>query len=163
LLLAWAAAFATFASDGREGRSSGSMVPVLAGMQALTNAFFLPYLVLRAPEGEGGGNQEGATSPKIYPVVYKEDLSQVEQACESKWLGVGVGAWGALAIGWGLWARSDQWQFGGSAFTARLASLTDLLSTDRVGTSFVVDLVLFALFQVMRLAFLLFFSFLLLM
>jgi len=139
------------------------MIPVLAGMQALTNAFFLPYLVLRAPEGEGGGNpalvgnngeEEGkgegqdTSRPKVYPVVYKEDLSQVEQACESKWLGAGVGAWGALAIGWGLWARSDQWQFGGPDFTARFTSLTDLLSTDRVGTSFVVDLALFALFQV---------------
>mmetsp|Transcript_8896 Transcript_8896/g.19705 ORF Transcript_8896/g.19705 Transcript_8896/m.19705 type:complete len:162 (+) Transcript_8896:2-487(+) len=50
-LLAWAAAFGGFLSDGRPGRSAGttsnSMLPVLAGMQFLTNAVLLPYLVRR--------------------------------------------------------------------------------------------------------------------
>ena len=51
LLLAWAAAFGGFLVDGRKGRPSGSMVPTVLWMQLLTNAFFLPYLATRSPEG----------------------------------------------------------------------------------------------------------------
>jgi ketosteroid isomerase-like protein len=50
LLLAWAAAFAGFLADGRPGRASGSMLPTIGGMQLLTNAVLLPYLVVRSPE-----------------------------------------------------------------------------------------------------------------
>ena len=44
LLLAWAAAFAAFSSDGRSGRPQGSMLPILGGMQLLTRV---------APVGRG--------------------------------------------------------------------------------------------------------------
>lgn len=168
LLLAWAAAFAAFASDGRAGRQSGSMLPTLLGMQALTNAVLLPYLVLRAPEdddsaaaaataassstfanaAEEASAQASSAGVAVrgYPAVHVEDLSGFEQLCESPFLGVGLAAWGAAAIGWGAWARADQLQFGAD-LPARLASLAELLAGDRVGTSFVLDLVLFALFQ----------------
>ena len=51
---------------------------------------------------------------------------------------VGVGS-----VGWGLFGRFDE--FGD--LPTRWASLGALLSGDRLGASFVVDLVLFALFQ----------------
>ena len=129
LLLAWAAAFAGFLSDGRPGRPSGSMAPVAAGMQFLTNAFLLPYLVARAPEDADD-------------VVY-DDLDPTE-ALVSEWRGLGplLATVGTGAIAWGALARPE---FGD--LPTRLASLTELLSHDRLGSSFVVDLVLFALFQ----------------
>ena len=45
-------------------------------------------------------------------------------------------------VGWGALARPE---FGGLA--ERTASLVELLSHDRLGSSFVVDLVLFSLYQ----------------
>lgn len=129
LLLAWAAAFAGFLSDGRPGRPSGSMVPVVAGMQFLTNAFLLPYLVVRAPE---------SNAP-----VYYDELEPTE-ALVSEWRGLGplLATVGTGSLVWGFVARPE---FGDLA--TRWASLLELLSADRLGSSFVVDLVLFGLFQ----------------
>lgn len=129
LLLAWAAAFAGFLSDGRPSRPSGSMLPTVAGMQLLTNAVLLPYLVTRTSE-----------SGKI---VYLDDLEPREALIsESPLLGPLLAAVGSLAIGWAAVARPE---FGDLA--TRFASLGELLSADRLGSSFVVDLVLFAFFQ----------------
>lgn len=129
LLLAWAAAFAGFLADGRPGRPSGSMVPTLAGMQFLTNAILLPYLVLRTPE-------DGK-------VVYREDLAPIERILgEARWLGPLLAGVGTGAVAWGVAARPEFGDLG-----TRWASLGELLSHDRLGSSFVVDLVLFALFQ----------------
>ena len=131
LLLAWAAAFAGFLSDGRPGRASGSMAPVAAGMQFLTNAFLLPYLVVRAPE------------PADAPPVAYEDLDPTEaMVSESRALPVVLAAVGTAAVAWGCAARPE---FGD--LPTRLASLGALLADDRLGSSFVVDLVLFGLFQ----------------
>jgi ketosteroid isomerase-like protein len=129
LLLAWAAAFAGFLSDGRPGRSSGSMLPVAAGMQFLTNAFLLPYLVVRSPETE--------------TEVYADDLEPTE-ALISEWRGLGplLALVGSGAVAWGVAARPE---FGD--LPERLASLQALLAGDRLGTSFVVDLILFGFFQ----------------
>ena len=128
LLLAWAACFAGFLSDGRRGRPSGSFLPIAAGMQFLTNAFLLPYLTYRSVEtGE---------------VVYADELDAAESAAESPLLGPLFGIVGAGSIAWGLVGRPE---FGDLA--VRWSSLTELLSHDRLGTSFVVDLVLFACFQ----------------
>jgi len=129
LLLAWAAAFVGFLSDGRPGRASGSMVPTVAGMQLLTNAVLLPYLVTRTPEKD--------------VKVFYEDLDPKE-AVVSEWRGLGplLGAVGTGSLLWGSLARPE---FGDLA--TRWASFVELLSGDRLGSSFVVDLVLFALFQ----------------
>lgn len=133
LLLAWAAAFAGFLSDGRPGRSSGSMLPTIAGMQLLTNAVLLPYLVFRAPEDfekEGGA-------------VFREDLAPIEALIgESRVLPPVLTLVGTTSILWGLFARPE---FGDIA--TRWYSFCELLGADRLGSSFVVDLVLFALFQ----------------
>ena len=61
---------------------------------------------------------------------------------ESKLLGPLLATVGTVAIGWGVAARPE---FGD--LPTRLASLGELLSHDRLGSSFVVDLGLFALFQ----------------
>lgn len=130
LVLAWAAAFAGFMSDGRPGRPSGSMLGTVIGMQFLTNAVFLPYLFGRAPEAQGA-------------VAYQEDLDPSEAAIsENRFLGPLLALVGTGAVFWGLFARSE---FGD--LQTRWASLCHLLSIDRLASSFIVDLVLFALFQ----------------
>lgn len=98
-------------------------------MQFLTNAFLLPYLVVRSPETEDA--------------VAFEDLEPTE-ALVSEWRGLGplLAAVGTGAIAWGVAARPE---FGPLA--ERLASLQALLADDRLGSSFVVDLVLFGFFQ----------------
>lgn len=130
LLLSWAALFAGFLSDDREDKPNVlPMLPAVAGMQFLTSAFLLPYLATRFPE-EGGP-------------TYREDLPPVHGALgESRLLGPVLGGVGAASIYWGLFARPE---FGD--FATRYASLGELLSIDRVGSSFVVDLVIFGLFQ----------------
>jgi len=129
-LLAWAAAFAGFLADGRRGRPSGSFLPVVLGMQFLTNAFYLPYLVYRSPEEDGN-------------VAYAEDFDGPEAAIgESRLLGPALAGVGLGAVLWGLYARPE---FGDLA--TRWTSLIELLSQDRLASSFVVDLVLFAIFQ----------------
>ena len=64
------------------------------------------------------------------------------QVGESQLLGPLLATVGTVAIGWGVAARPE---FGD--LPTRLASLGQLLSHDRLGSSFVVDLGLFALFQ----------------
>ena len=70
------------------------------------------------------------------------DGHPVCQVGESKLLGPLLATVGTVAIGWGVAARPE---FGD--LPTRLASLGELLSHDRLGSSFVVDLGLFALFQ----------------
>jgi hypothetical protein len=54
-----------------------------------------------------------------------------------------MGFVGTGSILWGFFARQDE--FGG--LSERFSSLIDLLSIDRVGSSFLVDLAIFGLFQ----------------
>lgn len=131
-LLSWAAMFAGFLSDERKEKPNlltfGFM---LIGMQFLTSGFLLPYLFTRTSESEA--------------VVYQEDIDGVLQGKVAEWrpLGSFLGGVGAFSIAWGLFARNDD--FGG--FDERYASFIDLLSIDRVGSSFIVDIVIFAMFQ----------------
>ena len=133
LLLAWAAMFAGFLSDER--RTKPNLLPfepIVIGMQFLTSAFFLPYLAFRSSEDD-----------EIKETIYKEDMGSV-QATIGEWrpLGAFLGAVGTTSIGWAFLARPE---FGD--FAQRYASFLELLSVDRVGSSFLVDLVIFALFQ----------------
>jgi hypothetical protein len=130
LLLSWAALFAGFLSDDRERKPNPlPMLPTVIGMQFLTSAFLLPYLATRSTE--------------IERIIKKEELSVVAQATESRLLGPVMGVVGTGAIFWGLYGRMED--FGG--FNERLESLVSLLSIDRVGSSFLVDLAVFGLFQ----------------
>ena len=132
LLLSWAAMFAGFLSDDRKRKPNlFPMLPTVIGMQFLTSAFLLPYLATRSTEGE------------MESYIPSEDITTVIRAAESKILGVAMGIVGTGSIFWGLFARTED--FGDLA--TRYASLTDLLSIDRVGSSFLVDLAIFGLFQ----------------
>ena len=130
LLLSWAALFAGFLSDERRDKPNLlPMLPMVAGMQFLTSAFLLPYLVTRSNEMKGP--------------IYREDLPVVAQVTENKLLPVILSAVGTGSIFWGIFARMED--FGG--WNERVASFLALLSIDRVGSSFLVDLAIFALFQ----------------
>jgi len=61
---------------------------------------------------------------------------------EWKPLGGFLGTVGTASIMWGLYARPEFGTFG-----ERYNSFIDLLSIDRVGSSFLVDLAIFAVFQ----------------
>jgi hypothetical protein len=131
LLLAWAAMFAGFLSDER--RNNPNLLPfglILVGMQFLTSGFLLPYLFTRNRETDFE--------------VYKDDIDGEFQAKLGEWrpLGVFLGSIGTMSIVWGLFARPE---FG--EFNVRYQSFMDLLSIDRVGSSFLVDLAIFAAFQ----------------
>ena len=130
LLLAWCALFAGFLSDERRDKPNPlPMLPMVAGMQFLTSAFLLPFLATRSNEQSG--------------IVYREDLSPVAQATESRLLGVAMASVGTGAFFWASFARMDN--FGG--WSERLPSFLELLSIDRVGSSFLVDFAIFAVFQ----------------
>ncbi len=138
-LLSWAAMFAGFLSDERKEKPN--LLPfgaMLLGMQFLTSGFLLPYLFTRTPEITTRGRAS------VKPVVYQEDIDGSLQRKIAEWrpLGIVLGGVGALSIVWALFARDD---FG--RFDERYSSFLDLLSIDRVGSSFIVDLVIFALFQ----------------
>lgn len=131
LLLSWAALFAGFLSDERKDKPNLlPFGPMLVGMQFLTSGFLLPYLFLRTPE----------TSVE----VYREDIDGELQAKVAEWrpLGPMLGGVGTLSIWWFFFGRPE---FG--ELSERYASFMDLLSIDRVGSSFLVDLVIFAVFQ----------------
>ncbi len=131
LLLSWAALFAGFLSDDRRQKPNVfPMLPTVAGMQFLTSAFLLPYLVTRSNEKDNA-------------LVYQEDLGQVARVTESRTLAPFLMIVGTGSILWGILARSDT--FGG--WNERVTSFLELLSIDRVGSSFLVDLAIFAVFQ----------------
>mmetsp|Transcript_17321 Transcript_17321/g.25911 ORF Transcript_17321/g.25911 Transcript_17321/m.25911 type:complete len:626 (+) Transcript_17321:46-1923(+) len=131
LLLAWAAMFAGFLSDERKNKPNIlPFGPCLLGMQFLTSGFLLPYLFARTSERD--------------TQVYKEDIDGGLQATVGEWrpLGAFLGTVGTGSIVWGLNARPEFGEFG-----ERCNSFVDLLSIDRVGSSFLVDLAIFAMFQ----------------
>jgi ketosteroid isomerase-like protein len=132
VLLSWAAMFAGFLSDDRskDKPSVLPMPPIVIGMQFLTSAFLLPYLAIRAPEHRTD--------------VFKEELSRVAQVCESPLLGVSMAIVGSYSLAWACLGRVTEF---GASLSERWSSFIDILSIDRVGSSFLVDLVLFAFFQ----------------
>ena len=102
------------------------MGPIVIGMQFLTSAFLLPYLASRT--------SENASTP-----IEKEDIAGSFQATvgERKPLGPLLGTVGTGSIFWGLYARQAEF---GVGWNERYSSFVDLLSIDRVGSSFLVDL-----------------------
>ena len=133
LLLSWAAMFAGFLSDDRKRKPNVlPMLPTVAGMQFLTSAFLLPYLATRSTESDDD-----------FTKIPRDEITTPIRVAENKILGPSMGLVGTGSIFWGLFARYDD--FGD--LPTRLASLADLLSIDRVGSSFLVDLAIFGLFQ----------------
>ena len=145
LLLAWAAMFAGFLSDERSNKPNLlPLGPMLLGMQFLTSGFLLPYLFTRTSERSNDDGEGGATTASSLG-VYPEDITGALQrkVAESKLLGVVLGGVGTSSIVWGLFARQSD--FG--TISERYTSFIELLSIDRVGSSFIVDLGIFAIFQ----------------
>ena len=131
LLLSWAAMFAGFLSDERKRKPNLlPMLPTVAGMQFLTSAFLLPYLATRSTESE------------LAEKIPCDEITTTIKVAENKALGLAMGFVGTGSIFWGLFARPE---FGD--LSTRYVSLLDLLSIDRVGSSFLVDLAIFGLFQ----------------
>ncbi|KAG8468862.1 hypothetical protein KFE25_007380 [Diacronema lutheri] len=123
--LIWAALFAGLLVDGRsQPRPFG---PFLLAMQFLTAPVYLSYLALREPAPQRVGARA---------------LSAVERAAESRALPVVLGALGVGALAWGALGRPE---FGDLA--RRTESLRELLSADRLGSSFLVDMAVFAVYQ----------------
>jgi len=130
-LLSWAALFAGFLSDDRRDKPNVlPMLPIVVGMQFLTSAFLLPYLATRSTETRD-------------TVVVQEDLTAVARVTESRLLGPVLAVVGAYSMVWAVVGRTAD--FG--ALSERWGSFLELLSIDRVGSSFLVDLAIFALFQ----------------
>ena len=140
LLLSWAALFAGFLSDERVKKPNLlPFGPMVLGMQFLTSAFLLPYLALRTSEKdviESDFEPDG---------VYKDDIVGSLQSKIAEWrlLGPTLGAIGLTSILWAFIARPEY----GLNFFERYDGFIELLSIDRVGSSFLVDLLIFALFQ----------------
>ena len=131
ILLAWAALFAGFFSDERKDKPNLlPLVPTVVGMQFLTSAFLLPYLATRANEQDG-------------VVVTTNDLPTPARVVENRLFAPFLGIVGTGALAWGGLARTAD--FGG--WNDRVTSFWDLMSIDRVGSSFLVDLAIFAAFQ----------------
>jgi ketosteroid isomerase-like protein len=128
LLLAWAALFSGFLSDDRTRKPNVlPMLPIVVGMQFLTSAFLLPYLATRSTETDECVSLQELDVPLV----------------ERRVLGPFLGFVGSGALVWGSVARFQD--FGG--WNERVASFWQLMSVDRVGSSFLVDLAIFAVFQ----------------
>lgn len=136
IILAWSGLFAGFLIDGVDKRSKphvNNFLPVVAGMQFLTNAILLPYLVTR----EGAGDQGRVLIENQCP------LTTVEKIGESKLLPVVLGGIGTVAAYWALNGRLED--FG--SVSARWESFKNILLNDRLTFSFVIDALYFTLFQ----------------
>jgi hypothetical protein len=143
LLLAWAGLYAGFMVDGKQLKTQKDVeegenkfiLPAIV-MQFLTNAAYLPYLFTRKAYSVGSDTKER-------PLFNVEDLSPLEKVCESKGLPLLFGTVGIISIAWGLYGRMDQY----SDISTRIESFTSMMNTDRLGFSFVIDLLYFTVFQ----------------
>ncbi len=118
-----------FSDERRDKPNILPIVPTVIGMQFLTSAFLLPYLATRSTEQKKG--------------VKLNELSTFAGLSESSLVGITLGIFGCFSIFWFFFGRLDE--FG--PLTERWTSFMELLSIDRVGASFLVDLAIFSAFQ----------------
>ena len=118
----------TATTDAATESESNAMVPTLIGMQLLTNAFLLPYLITRPIP----------TTPTI-----TSPLTGIEKAGESKLLPGIVFGFSMLCLYWLLEGRADVY----GTVQDRYESFKTLISTDRLSFSFLVDILYFSVFQ----------------
>jgi hypothetical protein len=138
MLLAWAALFLGFYSDERREYKQNLVpfLPTVVGMQFLTSAFLLPYLATRS--------RDCVPIDQVVPAEELDPPRSLAVFAEGPWLGSAMAAVGLESLYWFLFARADTY---GTDFAERWTSFVGLLSIDRLGSSFLVDLVVFALFQ----------------
>merc|ERR1711957_193215 len=132
----------------------------MGGMQFLTSAFYLPYLVTRTGESPRLLLDDGTREvfyDEAEPVydfettVVKEDITGASiqrRIAENTTFQKVLGGVGAYSILWFLFADGSGGKgLFGDNFGERWESFGELLSIDRVGCSFLVDLVIFGVFQ----------------
>jgi len=124
LTVSWGLLLWGFALDGRGQRLP--IWPFLLGTAFLTNVFYLPWLALRRPN----------PAPPALP------LSRLERMTESRAWPLTLGAIALVSIIWAIAGRSN---FGD--LPTRWASLMEILQGDRLAYSFLIDLLVFWLFQ----------------
>jgi hypothetical protein len=123
-VVAWGLLFWGFLIDGRHQR--WPMLPFLVGTAFLTNVFYLPWLALRSP-----------TTDPISP-----PLSPLERGVESRGWPTLLLVVAIAAGAWAVWGRP-----GFDHGVNRWADFRDLLGRDRLAYSFMVDAIVFWLFQ----------------
>lgn len=124
ITIAWGLLFWGFLIDGRQQRLP--IVPFLVGTALLTNVFYLPWLALRQPNPD---------PPEVA-------LSPLEKFAESRVLPLVLATVALASVGWAVWARPE---FGD--LPNRWRVLRQLLESDRLAYSFLLDLLVFWLFQ----------------
>jgi hypothetical protein len=127
-----------------------SILPTVIGMEFLTSAFLLPYLFCRTTERSGISTAAEIRRPRsiLTRPLYKEELDKSARVV-GEWRGLGVimGLMGCLGVYWFFNGRIAE--FGPPLWESpkRMQSFMKLLSIDRVGSSFILDLVIFSVFQ----------------
>lgn len=124
LVVAWGLLFWGFLLDGR--RQFLPMLPFLIGTAFLTNVFYLPWLVLRSPN----------------PAPPELPLRPLERFVERRILPLGMLLVAIAAMLWAVWGRPEL-----GDWATRWVAWRDLLARDRLAVSFLVDLIMFGLFQ----------------
>ncbi|MBD2489332.1 hypothetical protein [Aulosira sp. FACHB-615] len=124
IVVTWGLLFWGFIIDGRNQRFS--MMTFLIGTALLTNVFFLPWLGLR----------------QVNPQVATNSLTFVEKVGESRVLPSILAGFFVVSLSWAVLARPEY-----GDITTRWQDLLELLFSDRLAYSFVVDMLVFWLFQ----------------
>lgn len=127
-------------------RNLVSILPTIIGMQFLTSAFLLPYLFCRTSERALVVTDR--RTPLLIRPLYKEELDKSANVV-GEWRGLGIigGIVGLVGVYWFFNGRIAE--FGPPLWESpkRMQSFMKLLSIDRTGATFLVDLVIFWLFQ----------------
>ncbi|MUG96278.1 hypothetical protein F7734_29650 [Scytonema sp. UIC 10036] len=124
ILITWGLLFWGFLVDGRNQRFP--IVAFLIGTALLTNVFYLPWLAIR----------------RSNPQTPQDSLNTLEKIAESRAFPLVLTTVIVASVAWALLARPE---FGD--LTARWNSLIQILSTDRLAYSFVIDFFVFWIFQ----------------
>eukprot|EP00956_Cyclotella_meneghiniana_P012018 scaffold17017_cov93-Cyclotella_meneghiniana.AAC.1 len=126
-----------------------AIFPTIIGMQFLTSAFLLPYLFCRTSERTTVSSfVERRPRNILTRPLYKEELDKAAAVVgESRALGVIGGFLGLLGVYWFFNGRIAE--FGPPLWESpkRMESFMKLLKIDRVGSTFIVDLIIFSFFQ----------------
>lgn len=124
-----------------------SILPTVIGMQFLTSAFLLPYLFCRTSERSSLSPFDRPRSILTRP-LYREEIDK-SGSVVGEWRGLGIigGFLGLLGVYWFFNGRIAE--FGPPLWESpkRMQSFMKLLSIDRVGSTFIVDLVIYSFFQ----------------
>ncbi|ALF54576.1 hypothetical protein ACX27_19760 [Nostoc piscinale CENA21] len=124
IVMSWGLLFWGFIIDGRNQRFP--IITFLLGTALLTNVFFLPWLGLR----------------QANPQAPKNALTFVEKVGESRVLPLVLAGVFVVSLSWAVLGRPEY-----GDITTRWQGLLELLFSDRLAYSFVVDMLVFWLFQ----------------